>query len=67
MMQIVAINKSEGCAILDNGTFIHFALILDHDGEETDDASEAVVAVAPLPNGEWVVIDFSEFETVQVH
>lgn len=66
-MQVVAIKRSEACAILDNGTIIHFSLMLDIEGEETDDVSECVCAVAPLPDGKWVVIDFSEFESASVH
>ncbi len=67
MMQITAINRSEACAILDTGQIIHFATMLDIEGNETDDVSECVVAVAPLPCGRWVVIDFSEFERGAVH
>lgn len=66
-MQVTAINLSEACAILDTGHIVHFATMLDMEGNETEDVSECVVAVAPLPNGNWVVIDFSEFETVSVH
>lgn len=66
-MEVIAINRSECCAILENGTIIHFALMLDIHQDETDDVNEAVVAVAPLPDGRWAVIDFSEFETVSVH
>lgn len=66
-MQVTAICRSEACAILDTGHIVHFALMLDIEQQETDDVGEAVVAVAPLPDGNWVVIDFSEFETVSVH
>lgn len=67
MMEVIAINRSEACAILDTGQIIHFALMLDIHQDETDDVSQAVVAVAPLPDGRWAVIDFSKFETVSVH
>lgn len=66
-MQVVAINRTGAAAILDCGTIIHFATMLDIDGNETDDVSECVCAVAPLPNGYFAVIDFSEFESVSVH
>lgn len=66
-MQVVAINRTDATAILDCGTIIHFATMLDLDGNETDDVSECVCAVAPLPDGRWAVIDFSKFETVSVH
>jgi hypothetical protein len=66
-MDVIAINRSEACAVLDTGHIVHFSVMLDRDGDETDDASECVCAVAPLPNGDWAVIDFSQFETVSVH
>lgn len=66
-MEVVAINRSEACAILANGVIVYFANMFDAFGDETADVSECVSAVAPLPNGEWAVIDVSEFETVTVH
>lgn len=66
-MEVIAINRSEACAVLNTGHIVHFSLMLDGDGDETDEVSECVCAVAPLPDGRWVVIDFSEFETVSVH
>lgn len=66
-MEIIAINRSEACAVLSTGHVIHFSVMLDRDGDETESVDDAMVAVAPLPDGRWVVIDFSEFETVSVH
>lgn len=66
-MEVIAINRSEACAILDTGQIIHFATMLDRYGDETDDVEDAFCAVAPLPDGRWAVIDFSKFETVSVH
>ncbi len=66
-MQVTAINRTEACAILDTGQIVHFSVMLDMEGNETDDIEECVCAVAPLPNGDWAVIDFSEFEQVSVH
>lgn len=66
-MEVIAINRSEACAILDTGHIIHFSVMLDREGDETNDVTETVVAVAPLPDGRWAVIDFSKFETVSVH
>jgi hypothetical protein len=67
VMQVTAICRRDACAVLDTGEIVHFATMLDIDGNETDDPAECAVAVAPLPDGNWVVIDFSEFETVAVH
>jgi len=66
-MQVTAINRTEACAILDTGQIVHFSVMLDMEGNETDDIEECVCAVAPLPNGDWAVIDFSVFEQVSVH
>lgn len=66
-MEVIAICRRDACAILDTGHIVHFAVMLDIEQQETDDVSEAVVAVAPLPDGNWVVIDFSQFETMAVH
>ncbi len=66
-MEVIAINRSEACAVLDTGHIVHFSVMLDRDGDETDDVAEALVAVAPLPDGRFVVIDFSDYETVSVH
>ena len=63
-MEVTAICRRDALAILDTGEIIHFATMLDIDGNETDDTAECVCAVAPLPDGRWVVIDFSEFEWV---
>lgn len=52
-MQVTAICRRDACAILDTGHIIHFAVMLDIDENETDDVSECVCAVAPLPNGDW--------------
>jgi len=66
-MEVIAINRSEACAILDTGHIVHFSVMLDRDGDETESVDDAMVAVAPLPDGHWAVIDFSKFETVSVH
>lgn len=67
MKQITAINRTEACSILDTGQIVHFSVMLDAEGNETDDVSDCTVAVAPLPDGRWVVVDMSEFETVSFH
>jgi len=66
-MEVIAINRLEACAVLDTGHIVHFSVMLGRDGDETNDVSECVCAVAPLPDGDWVVIDLTQFETVSVH
>lgn len=54
-------------AVLEDGTEIPLETLLDCDGDETEDLDDAVVAVAPLPNGKWVTIDLTAFAPHQVH
>lgn len=66
-MEIVAISRSDGLAILDNGDVVPFANVFDAFGNETDNREDGVSAVAALPNGTWVVIDFSDYDPVSIH
>ncbi|MDB5620517.1 hypothetical protein [Tardiphaga sp.] len=66
-MPVIAINRSEGAAILNDGTTAQFSNMLDICGDETDNMAEAVCAVVPLPDGMWEVVDFSQFDPVAIH
>jgi hypothetical protein len=66
-MYVTAIKRSEACAILDTGQMVHFATMIDVDGNETEDVSECAFAVVPLPDGRWEVIAFSDFNNVSTH
>lgn len=59
---ITAINLDQRIALLEDGSTIPLETLLDDEGDETDDIADAVVAVAPLPNGKWVTIAFSAFK-----
>ena len=59
---IDAIHYGQRIAVLDTGETIPFELLLDRDGEEADEIEEAVAAVAPVPGGGYVTIDFAAFE-----
>lgn len=63
-MEVVAISRKCSLAFLDNGNCVPMQNFIDRFGEDTDDVEEAVSAIAALPNGKWVVIDFSQFENV---
>jgi hypothetical protein len=64
---VTAISRQGGYAILDDGAMIKFHAAYDEFGEETDDLSEAVTAIAPLPDGTWIAIDFRYFDPVVVN
>lgn len=59
-----AVNVPGRVAVLDSGETIAFSTMFDFDGDETDDADQAVSVVAPLPTGGWAVILLDEFERV---
>ncbi len=56
MTEAVAINRE-----------LRMQFFVDQYGEETDDAFEAVTAIAPLPDGDWIVLDLTEFDPVAYH
>jgi hypothetical protein len=56
---VVAINRKTASAVLDDGTVVKFSAMVDAFGDETDDASEAIAAIAPLPDGKWLGIDLT--------
>lgn len=66
-MYITAINRAQRLATTNTGTACAVAAWIDEGGEETDDASAAVVAVVPLPNGKWETVDLRDFDAVEVH
>lgn len=64
---VFAVCRQDASAVLDDGTVVHFASMFDCEGDFTESTEEAVVAVAPLPDGSWVVIDLTQFEPATVH
>lgn len=61
MSDVIAINRVRRMAVTDDDVLLHFAAMLDRDGDETDDEAEAVVAIAQHPDGTWWTIDLSAF------
>lgn len=67
-MDVVSINRGKRLALTDDDAVVRFALMLDCNGDETEDVDEALVAIAQHPNGRWLVIDLTAFEaTGTVH
>lgn len=63
-MQAVAINRKQGLVFLDDDSYSKMQHYVDRFGDDTDDAEEAVSAIAPLPDGRWLVIDLTQFDIV---
>lgn len=66
-LNVRAINKTSRKAVLDNGVLLDIAVMLDCDGDETDDPAEGVVGVCELPSGKWITLDFRDYETGTFH
>ena len=62
-----AISRTRRIAILEDGAVIPLGALIDRDGDETDEAELAVIALAALPDGRWIVIDLAAFEPRLVH
>lgn len=56
-VDVVAICRSQACAVLDDGTIIHFDQMFDAFGDLTDDVAD----------GRWLAIDLSAFSNVARH
>lgn len=54
-------------AVTDDDVILWFDMMLDADGDETDDIDEALVAIAQHPDGKWWTIDLTAFENGEVH
>jgi hypothetical protein len=66
-MEIVAVNRAERFALTDSGDICPITNLFDAFGDETDDASDAVAAVARIDADHWFTIDLTQFEPVEVH
>lgn len=64
---VAAISKEERCAVLTDGRICEFSTMYDAEGDETDEIESAVVAVAPHPEGAWLVLHFRDFDGVTLH
>ncbi|PWJ88361.1 hypothetical protein C8D77_11183 [Mesorhizobium loti] len=62
-VDVAAVNVAQRIAVMDDGATVHLETLLDADGEETDDADEARSAVGQLPDGSWLAVDLTQFET----
>jgi hypothetical protein len=58
---IVAVAHDRSHAVAADGCVLEIVTMLDFEGDETQEASEATVVVAVHPSGKFVVIDLSDF------
>ena len=65
-MQVQEINVRQRIALTDTGEPCSISVLLDDDGDETDDHDCAVVAVVLLPNGKWEAVDLRLFDAVRI-
>lgn len=64
MIEAAAVNLDLRIVAFDDGSTVPITNLFDEWGEDYE-PSEAVSAVAgPLPNGEWLALDLTEFEGV---
>lgn len=64
--EIVAVDRSTGRALMENGRLVMIDTWLDCDGDDCD-ADDAVACVAQLPNGMWACVVLDDFEPVRIH
>lgn len=67
MIGIVAVNRAQRFALTDRGDVCPIRNFFDAFGDETDDPSEAIAAVAELDADHWFSIDLTKFEPVTVN
>jgi hypothetical protein len=63
----MAIHRARKVAITDGGQECPFTNLYDREGDEVDDAMDAISAVCQLPSGQWAAIDLTQFDPVTVH
>lgn len=65
MIEVSAINLDELLVMLGSGECIPITMMVDIDGDETDEIDFAIAVVAgPMSDGRWLTIDLTGFEEV---
>lgn len=63
--KVVAVNRSQGFAMLDNDELIPIVNFFDREGSKTEDPSLAVACVARESDDAWHAINLREFDRVR--
>ncbi len=66
-VEVIAISMARREALFDNGIVMPFTVMYDADGDETDCADDARVALARTPGGGCVAIVLHMFTMATVH
>ena len=66
MKDVVATTRHGRLAVLEDGSVCALSILLDADGDETDDPDEAVTGVVDLPDGTFAVVVFCDFDVVPI-
>lgn len=64
---VAALSKEGKYVVLADGRIAPFTELYDEEGEETADINLAISAVASHPDGLWLVINLSEWESITLH
>jgi len=65
-LDVIAISRSRGVAVLSDGNQAMVATWLGDDGEECE-APDALVAVVHARDDLWIVVDLSDFAVATYH
>lgn len=61
MTDVTAINLADRIAVSDSGQLLKITTLIDDEGNETDDPSDAVVLVVMASREEWIVVHVDDF------
>ncbi len=64
---VAAVSLEHRYAVLEDGRICGFTEMFDTNGALTTDTAAAVVAVAPHPDGVWLVLHLNEFDGATIH
>lgn len=62
MVNVIALNRGERLALTNADIIGGIEVWLDDEGDETDDAAAAVVAIVRWPDGSWSPVDVWDFD-----
>ena len=67
IVDVAAINRKHGLAIMDDGALVPVTVWLDRGGDECEPDEAVVAVVGPDPDGWWRPVLLSSFERAPIH
>lgn len=67
IVDVAAINRKQGLAIMDDGALVAVTVWLDQNGDECEPDEAVVAVVGPDPDGWWHPVLLSNFEQATFH